>query len=167
MAEWRVEDSKRNNTYSVYDLQVSSHALAQESLPWGSWNFYNFGRPFVGHHIYILSLSVLCLGVEKKKFKIYKKMHFIIRLRWPHPCTRIPAPGVMKYTLMVDPTLVIITIHLGCMDHAPGKRRCFYSIQQFYTFYLPSYFPLVRGTYNVFSQYPIDAKYQIWLRLAQ
>ena len=30
---------------------------------------YSFGRPFLGHDYYILSLSDLCLGVEKKIFK--------------------------------------------------------------------------------------------------
>ena len=35
---------------------------------------YNFGRPFLGYHYYILSLSDLCLGVEKKIFK--EKVHF-------------------------------------------------------------------------------------------
>ena len=29
---------------------------------------YNFGRPFLGHHFFILNLSDLCLGVEKKIF---------------------------------------------------------------------------------------------------
>ena len=29
----------------------------------------NFGRHFLGHHKYILGLSDLCLGVEKKIFK--------------------------------------------------------------------------------------------------
>ena len=29
---------------------------------------YNFGRPFLGHHYYILNLSDLCLGVEKLIF---------------------------------------------------------------------------------------------------
>ena len=29
---------------------------------------YNFGKPFIGHHNNIFSLSVLCLGVEKKIF---------------------------------------------------------------------------------------------------
>ena len=28
---------------------------------------------------------------------------------WPRPSTRSPAPGVMKFTLLVDPSLVIIT----------------------------------------------------------
>ena len=30
---------------------------------------YNFGRPFLCHYFYILGLSDLCLGVEKKIFK--------------------------------------------------------------------------------------------------
>ena len=29
---------------------------------------YNFGRPFLGHHNDILSLSDLCQGVKKKIF---------------------------------------------------------------------------------------------------
>ena len=35
---------------------------------------YNFRRPFLVRHYYILGLSDLCLGVEKKIFK--EKMHF-------------------------------------------------------------------------------------------
>ena len=30
---------------------------------------YNFGKTFLDHHYYILSLSDLCLGVEKEIFK--------------------------------------------------------------------------------------------------
>ena len=29
---------------------------------------YKFDRPLLGHHYYMLSLSDLCLGVEKKNF---------------------------------------------------------------------------------------------------
>ena len=43
----------------------------------------SFGRPFHGHHYYILSLSDLWLGVEKKLFK--EIMHFTVRLIWQHP----------------------------------------------------------------------------------
>ena len=35
----------------------------------GGLEIYNFGKPFLGHHNYILGLSDLCLGVEKKNFK--------------------------------------------------------------------------------------------------
>ena len=41
--------------------------------PWGH-EIKNFGRPFLGHHYYILSLYDLCLVEEKKIFK--EIMHF-------------------------------------------------------------------------------------------
>ena len=68
----REEDFQRNNAFSLYDLY--GHALAQEPCPRGH-EIYNFGGPFRGHHYYILSLSNLCLGVEKKIFK--EIMHFV------------------------------------------------------------------------------------------
>ena len=33
------------------------------------FTIYNFGRPFLGHHYYTLSLFDLCLRVEKKIVK--------------------------------------------------------------------------------------------------
>ena len=71
MPESREEDFKRTNAFLIYDLY--GHALAQEPLPRGHV-IYNFGRLFRGHHYYILGLSDLCLGVEKKIFK--EIMHF-------------------------------------------------------------------------------------------
>ena len=50
----------------------------------------------------------------------------------------IPAQGVIKFTILVDPSLVIITIYmyLLCLNHAPEERRkLFKEIHQFYTFY--------------------------------
>ena len=44
------------------------NTLAQESLPRGSHEIYNFGRPFLGHHYYTLRLSEPCPWVEKKKY---------------------------------------------------------------------------------------------------
>ena len=71
MPESREEDFQRNNAFSRYDLY--GQAPAQEPLPRGH-EIYNFGRPSLGHHYYILGLSDLCLGVEKKIFK--EIMHF-------------------------------------------------------------------------------------------
>ena len=34
-----------------------------------SHEIYNFVRPLLGHHYYILSLSDLCMGVKKKILK--------------------------------------------------------------------------------------------------
>ena len=49
--------------------------LHQNPSP-GGHEIYNFGRPFLGRHNYILSLSNLGLGVEKKIFK--EIMHFAL-----------------------------------------------------------------------------------------
>ena len=38
---------------------------------------YSFGRPFLGHHYYILDLSDLCLGVEKTIFKEIMQLHYL------------------------------------------------------------------------------------------
>ena len=51
---------------------------------------YNFGTPFLGHDNYTLSLSVLCLEVERKIFK--EIMHFH-NMKYGHapaqePCSR-------------------------------------------------------------------------------
>ena len=35
---------------------------------------------------------------------------FTISPIWPHPYSTIPVPGLMKFTILVDPTLVILTI---------------------------------------------------------
>ena len=82
---------------------------------------YNFGRTFLVHHNYLLSLSVLCLGVEKNIFK--ETMHFQFMTYMATPLHKIPCPGVMIFTSFVDPSLVFITIHLVCMDHAIGSRE--------------------------------------------
>ena len=34
----------------------------------GHHEIYNFSRPYIGHHYYILSLCDLCMGEEKKIF---------------------------------------------------------------------------------------------------
>ena len=41
---------------------------------------YNVGRHFLGHHYYILGLSDLCLGIEKKIFKEKMQFHYMINL---------------------------------------------------------------------------------------
>ena len=43
-------------------------ATQRTPAPWGH-EFSNFNRPFLGHHNYILTLSVLCMGEEEKIFK--------------------------------------------------------------------------------------------------
>ena len=76
--------------------------LQKNPCPWGH-EIYNFSRSFLGHHKYTLSLSVLCLQAEKKFLK--EIMHFHYVNIWTRPCTRTPAPGVMKFTILIDPSL--------------------------------------------------------------
>ena len=52
----------------IHFHNLYGHTLAQEPLLRGH-EIYNFGRPFLAHHYYILVLSDLCPGVEKKIFK--------------------------------------------------------------------------------------------------
>ena len=58
-------------------------------------------------HYYTLSLSDLCLGIEKNNaFSLYNLYAYA------------PALGVMKFIILEDPSLVIITTHLVCLNHA-------------------------------------------------
>ena len=82
----------------------------------GGHEIYNLGRPFFGHHYYLLSLSDLCLGVKKKIFKGIMHFHYIT-LIWPCPSKRNPYPG--GHEIYNDSSLVIITIQLFCLNHAP------------------------------------------------
>ena len=59
MPRTKGEDFKRNNAFSQHDLY--DHALAP--CP-GGHEIYNFGRSFLSHHYYKLSLFDLCLGEE-------------------------------------------------------------------------------------------------------
>ena len=43
----------------------------------GGHEIYSFDRNFLGHHYYILSLSDLCLGVEKQIFKEIMQFHYM------------------------------------------------------------------------------------------
>ena len=49
----------------------------------GGHEIYNFGRPFLDHHYYILSLFDLCLGVEKKIFKEIMHFHYMTYMATP------------------------------------------------------------------------------------
>ena len=50
-----------NKAISLYDLH--DHTLDKNPCP-GGHKIYNFGRHFLGHYYYTLSLSESCLGVE-------------------------------------------------------------------------------------------------------
>ena len=62
-----------------------STPLCKNPCP-GGHDIYNLGRPFLGHHCYILSFSDLCLGVEKKIFKETMYVHYMATPLHKNPC---------------------------------------------------------------------------------
>ena len=79
-----IEDFKRNNAFHYMTRMVS-----KGPQPRGH-EINNSGRPFLGHHTFILSLFVLCLGVEKKIFKEIMHFHNMTYMATPlhkNPCT--------------------------------------------------------------------------------
>ena len=73
------------------------------------------------------------------------------------PCTRTPAPEGMKFTILVDPSFVIITIHLVCLNHALKQRRRFIKKYISFTLFTRKLHPLGVGgheIYNFWSPYP-------------
>ena len=80
----------------------SPHTQAQEPLPRGIMKFKILVvRPFLGHHNYILNLSAPCPTEEKIRNIAFSQYDLYD-----------PAPGVMKFKMLVDPSLVILIIHL-------------------------------------------------------
>ena len=73
-----------------YNYELYGHAIAQKPLL-GVHETYYFGRNFLGHHYYILSLSYLFLGVEKKILNEIMHFQFMNYMTTPQP--RKPCPG--------------------------------------------------------------------------
>ena len=76
----REDDFLRHKAFSLFVLY--DNALAQDPYPAGH-EIYNFGRPFLGHHYYILGLSDLCLGYEKQIFKEIMQFHCLTYMATP------------------------------------------------------------------------------------
>ena len=81
-----------------------------------TYEIYNFGRPFLGQHYYILSLSDLGLGVEKSIFKEIMDFHYMTYMTTP--MHKNPCPRSHEIQILVDPSLVIITTYLVCLINA-------------------------------------------------
>ena len=103
----------------IHYNDLYGHPLTSEPQPRGH-EIYNSGRPFPGHHYSILSLSDLCMGEEKMSFKEIMHFHYIYTTYMA-----TPQPGHHEIYILVDLSLVIITIHLFSLNHAPEQRRGF------------------------------------------
>ena len=73
--------------------------------PWGHI-IYSFGRPFLDHRYYTLSLTELCPG-EEKIFKEILQFYTSYSQNTPPP-TRWGGAGVMKFTISCLLTLQML-----------------------------------------------------------
>ena len=69
----------------------------------------------------------------------------------------------MKFTILVNPSLVIITIHLICLNHASEKRRSFFKKYINFTLFTPKlrYLPLGGGSWNL--QFLVSLPYRCYI----
>ena len=67
---------------------------------------YNFGRPFLGYHYYILNLSVPCSRDEKREREEILHFHYMTKL---HPL----GMGVVKFTNSFFLTLQMLHTKFG------------------------------------------------------
>ena len=108
---WRSVFKKRRN------IVFSLYAHAKHKNPClGVHEIYNFVRSFLGHHYSILDLSDPCPSVYKK---MKRKNAFSLIDLCGYTLTWNSTQRVMKFTTLVDPSLVIITMHLVCLNHVP------------------------------------------------
>ena len=100
---------------------------------------------------------ISCLGVKKRKnacsqYDLYG-----------HALPQEPLPcGVMKFTILLDPSLAIITIHLFSLNNASEQRKRFFKKYISFTLFTPKLLPLYVGghkIHNFLFPYHTDATY--------
>ena len=91
----------------------------------------------------------------------------LILLIWPRPSTSTSALGVLKFTIMVDRSSVIITIYFILSEPCSGVKKKIYREIHFFTLKWSPLGVRGHGIYYFLSPYPTYATYKIWLRLAQ
>ena len=121
------------------------HARTSESQPRGSLKFtiLQFFRLFHGHNYYILCLSDRCKGANFNRNNVFSLYDIWQRI------AKDPLPrGGIKFTILIEPSLLFITIHLVCLKHASEQNRDLlkiYNVHQFNTFLPKNYLLLGWG----------------------
>ena len=121
------------------------------ATPWhmnpcpGYHESYNFGRSFHGHQYFILNLSDLCMGVEKKIFEEIMHFHYMTYMATPqhkNPCPEghefynlgRPFPGHHYYILS-----------LVCLKYASEQKSRFLRNTSILQFLPKNYLPFGTG----------------------
>ena len=97
----------------------------------GSQEIYNFIDPSLVS--IIKHLSDQCLDLEKRVLKEIMHFQYVPLMR--RPKQKNHCIGVLKFTILVDPSLVIITtcMHLVCLNHTQEQKRRFVKKNAFFT----------------------------------
>ena len=143
-------------------------------------NNYNFGRPLITCLSLLYTLSQLVLSMLNSEEDIFKEIQcnaFSLDLYGQAQAQKSPAQGFMKFTILVDNSLVISTKYLVCLILAAcqgvQKNSCHLHFLPWlfllYTqvvclIHAPNYLPL---WWWVKFPYPRDATYKIWFKLPQ
>ena len=154
----------------------------------GGHEIYKFGRPFLGHHYYTLSLFDLCLDVEKKIFKEIMQFHYMTYMATPvhkNPCPRgheiynFGRPflghhyyilGLSDLCLGIEKNIFKEIMQFHYMTYMATYRRRFFNFVNSFSLFL-NYLPLEKGgalhLNKLESPSPKDALCQVRLKLAQ
>ena len=105
-----------------YYMTYMSTPLHKNLCP-GAHGIHNFGILFLGFHYFILSLSDLCLELER--FFFFRKNAFSLYDICPHPSKETIPRGSWNLQILVNPSLVIITIQIICQNHTRRREEDF------------------------------------------
>ena len=101
---------------------------------------------FVDPSFFIITIYLVCLINAWEKNKILNKWCICtIGLKWPHSRTRTTTLGVLKFTILVESSLIIIIIFTSSEPCPRVKKKIFWEIHKFYTLYLKITFALDGG----------------------
>ena len=100
----------------IFKEMMHFHYMTYMATPYhknicpGGHEMYNFGRPFLGHHYYIISLSDLCLGIENIFYEVLVHQFYTFFPQITFPWV---GGGVMKFTISCLLTLKMLHSKFG------------------------------------------------------
>ena len=112
------------NSYCIFTIwPIRPCPCTRTQCPRGH-EIYNFDNLFIVYHIFILSLSDLCPGLENKIFNEIVHFHYIIQ--YDHTLAQeYLLCGSCKFTILVNPSLVNHFYILNWSDLSPGVEKRF------------------------------------------
>ena len=119
-----MPQSIENDFVRINAISLYNHTLPKHPCP-GGHEIHNFGSLFLGLHNYILSLSVVCLGVEKKILKEIMHFHYTTCMTTPkhkNPCPmgheiyNFGRPFLGLHRVLSQPNAIS---HLSEKSHSP------------------------------------------------